>query len=75
MQLSKEATQILLEERVEHVDILTEASPVELSVSWTAELQAEEVGGAAVQMRRSGRTPDAALKSLFEGMHEAGIAL
>lgn len=45
------------------------------SVQFVAYLDGESMNGEGIEMSRSGQTPDEAIKTLFEAMHDAGISL
>ena len=74
MKLERDLTGITIVERVEHAQtFMSEAS--QASVAWEAELDGQTEAGEQVQMSRIGRTPDEALKNLFEAMGDAGLTL
>lgn len=62
------------EQVIEEIDFSGDPPP-QTGVYWIAELDGVSEGGESVRMARNGKTPDAALDNLFDGMTEARITL
>ena len=75
MQLDKELTHILVEEQKVESVALTQAVAQEASTYFVAELNGQTVDGYNIEMSRQGKTPDEAIKNLFEAMGDAGVTL
>lgn len=75
MQLDSNFTKISATEQTEVVQELTVVSPRIEHRWWVAELDGISMKGEHVYMERTGGTPDAAIKNLFEAMTEQEITL
>lgn len=75
VKLNKSLTKIEVEEQAVEDFGLTAAVPERLPRYWTADLDGVSTQGESVRMSRNGKTPDEALRNLFEAMGDAGVAL
>lgn len=74
MQLNKDYTHITVEERASSEWTVTEPH-VQVSTGFIAHLDGESTDGHHIEMSREGKTPDKAIKALFEAMTEADVIL
>lgn len=75
MKLDMDRSRFSIEEQViEEVNLIA-GPPRQTGTYWIAELDGVSEGGESVRMTRNGKTPDAALDNLFDGMTEARITL
>lgn len=75
MKLDKALTKITLEEQVVEDISYTQATPLTTSRYWSADLDGTGVNGEVVRMSRPGKSPDDALRILFEAMGDARVTL
>lgn len=75
MKLDKGQTKITIEEQVVEDISLTQAAPLIMSRYWSADLDGESESGETVRMSRQGKSPDDALRVLFEAMGNADVTL
>lgn len=73
MILDKDQTKITIEEQV--VTNATFYGFDTIGGYWVADLDGTGVDGETVRMSRSGKSPDDALRILFEAMHAARVTL
>lgn len=75
MILDRDYTKIVISEQVAEEVSLAAAGTIQQPSQWEAALSGESVDRERVLMYRTGRTPDEALKKLFEAMSDAGVTL
>ena len=75
MRLNTDYTHISVEETVTETTMLTDPWRTVESRGFTAHLDGESTDGHHIEMSREGKTPDDALKNLFEAMSEADVTL
>ena len=74
MILDREMSKITIEEQVVYEQTWTDRH-TEIGIKWVANLDGESADGETVRMSREGKTPDDALRVLFEAMHAARVSL
>lgn len=75
MKLDRDQTKITIEEQTVEDIRFVQATPLAMSRYWSADLDGESESGETVRMSRRGKSPDDALRILFEAMSDADVTL
>lgn len=75
MQLDIEKTKIDVVEQMVYDTALSAMVNTMISVEFIATLDGESIEGHTIHMSRTARTPDGAIKALFEAMTAASVSL